>query len=243
MTLDLSSYRNVVVVTGAGISAGSGIATYRSAGSGWDNPRLERISTGAQAGNHLPELWGFWGPLRAQTAAAAPNAAHRALAAAEANVVAAGGTFLVVTQNVDGLHVRAGSANVVEMHGTLHRSRCKSRSCGTVIDDARVPAPGEVPGCPTCGRGMRPDVVLFGERLPSTVKKLVLPALGRADLCLYVGTSGNVAPASELVEVTKRAGGRCVLVNAEAWVSGGAVFDDVVLGPAEDMLPDLFRVR
>jgi len=234
---DLRRYTRVVVVTGAGVSAASGLPTYRQAGSGWADPDLEAKSHAARYGSHLPELWAFWGALRELAAAAQPNAAHRALAAASARTRAAGGSFTVLTQNVDGLHTRAGTPDVLELHGSIARSRCLRRSCGPPFLDASVPAPGAVPVCVRCGRATRPDVVLFGEKLAGRVMAAARARLRSADLCVYVGTSGQVWPAADLVALASGAGARCVLVNQEPWQEPHPAFTDAFIGRAEELLP------
>jgi NAD-dependent SIR2 family protein deacetylase len=230
--------RRVVVVTGAGISAASGIPTYRSAGSGWDNERHEQMSQANRYGSYLPELWRFWGGLRALTAAACPNPAHHALADWEARLAASGGSMLVATQNIDALHVRAGSTTV-ELHGSLHRSRCMR--CRAVTNDSQVPVAGTVPSCAACGGRLRPDVVLFGEQLSSRRVKQVLTALSHCDVCLYVGTSGQVWPVRDMVTTARHAGATCVLVNAEPWQPVHPDFHHTLLGPAEAVLPALVQ--
>lgn len=236
---DLGEYRRVVVVTGAGISAPSGVPTYRQAGSGWTDSRREQMSHASRYGNHLAELWEFWGELRRLTAEAQPNAAHLALAELEERCRAAGGWVTIATQNVDRLHQRAGSSEVHELHGSVHRSRCMRKSCAHTFEDPHVPASGAVPTCPRCGKALRPDVVLFGEQLSRALVGSVQERLREADLCLYVGTSGNVWPVSDLVTVARRSGARCVLVNAEEWDNPHPDFHDTVLGPAEELLPTL----
>lgn len=235
----MREHTRVLVVTGAGISAPSGIPTYRAAGSGWADPDLERISHISRYGNHLPALWQFWGRLRELTASAAPNAAHEALTTAQQRCEAAGGFLTVLTQNVDDLHGRAGTTGVIELHGSIHRSRCLRRSCGTPYPDATSPAPGQVPSCPRCARRTRPDVVLFGEQLAAASVAAARAALRQADLIVYVGTSGNVWPVAGFAEQARAAGKRTVLVNADPWEDGAQVFDEIHLGDAAEVLPRL----
>jgi len=237
----LAAASRLLVLTGSGISAASGVPTYRQSGSGWTDPALERMSHASRYGNKLPQLWQFWGQLRALTAAADPNTAHGALAVLQRRAAATGGSVTVVTQNVDGLHQRAGSTGVLELHGSIHATRCLRRSCGTVTcPDERVPEPGAALGCAACGRPARPHVVLFGEQPPAAVWRAARQQAETAQLCLVVGTSGQVWPAAGLVASAKRAGARCVLVNADRWPQDeSAVFDDVLLGPAEQLLPAL----
>ncbi|MCA9636602.1 MAG: NAD-dependent deacylase, partial [Myxococcales bacterium] len=186
-------YRSVVVLTGAGVSAASGLPTYRGPGGLWTaDPELARSLV---AGASLERMWSALGPLRAALAEVRPNAAHRALADFEARHVAAGGRFCLITQNVDGLHQAAGSKNVVEYHGSLLRSRCLG-ACG-VIDDRAVHA--KPPACPGCGGPMRPDVVLFEETIGVRQERAAKRALDECDLFVAIGTSGMVWPAASFV--------------------------------------------
>lgn len=231
-----------VVITGAGISAPSGIATYRAGGSSWTDPRLESISQASRYGNHLPELWTHWGQLKRTMKDAVPNPAHLALAEAQLAAEAAGGSLIVATQNIDALHARAGSTTVVELHGSLFRSRCIRKTCIAPFEDDTIPEAGEVPRCEKCGRPLRPDVVLFGEILSSGMLRRLEEQLEAADLCVYIGTSGEVWPVSDLVMVAARKGARCVLINAEPWEHPHPSFHETVIGPAEELVPGLFAV-
>lgn len=237
----------VVVITGAGISAESGLGTYRSAGAGWDDAELEQMSRADRYGNHLPRLWSWWGALRAATAAATPNVAHRALVDMQQLVEQHPGeasSFLLVTQNVDGLHQRAGSVDTVAIHGNVGVSRCMRRRCAHRWDDLGVPAAGSVPACPRCGGRVRPDVVLFGEKLDPSSLSRVRAAVAVADLCLYVGTSGNVEPVASLAVAARDAGAVCVLATLEPWESGADVFTEVLPGAATVTVPRLLdRLR
>lgn len=235
------SRNRVVVLTGAGISAESGIATYRAAGSSWTDPTLERRSHASAYGNHLPALWDFWGSLRRATAAAEPNLAHQALATQGDRCARNGGSLTVLTQNVDGLHQRAGSADVLELHGSIHRTRCMRRACRAVFTDTRIPEPGTVLTCPTCQSRTRADITLFGEQLPTGALRRAREVMAAADLCVYVGTSGNVWPAADLVSVAAAAGALCVLVNAEPWPHPHPDFERTVLGMAGQVLPTVLE--
>lgn len=187
--------RCVVAVTGAGISAPSGIATYRAEGSNWTDPNIEKMSHASRYGNYLEVLWErMWGPLVSTTTAAVPNPGHAALTTWQAHLRAHGGDLHVITQNIDGLHQRAGTRDVTEIHGTLARVRCLR--CRTT---SPTPAPvADQPGpptCPSCGSPrVRPDVVLFGERLHAPTVRATEALIARADLYLAVGTSGIVHP-------------------------------------------------
>ena len=235
----LRTAERVLVLTGAGISASSGLPTYRQQGSAWSDPQLEAMSHATRYGNHLPALWQFWGALRSAATAADPNPAHHALAAAQRRCAASGGALTVVTQNIDGLHQRAGSTDVVELHGSIHRTRCLRRRCGVPHLDRRLPEPGYALPCASCGGRARPDVVLFGERLPTNGWKQALDAAKQAQVCLFIGTSGTVWPAASLLEAASQNGALCALVNADQWAEPHPAFAATVLGDAATTLPAL----
>lgn len=190
----------LVVFTGAGVSAESGIPTFRDALAGlWANHDPMRLATeeGFRADPSL--VWRWYAERRARVAEASPNAAHRAIAAAQRP----GRELTVVTQNVDGLHRRAGSRDVIELHGSIVRARCLE-GCGLAPEgweqDARTPPP-----CPRCGTApLRPDVVWFGERLPPGAFERAERLAAQADAMLVVGTSGLVQPAASLPIVAAR---------------------------------------
>lgn len=235
-TFDHTALTKVVAVTGSGISAPSGLATYRSDGArGWSNERHERLSHASRYGNHLDELWGFWGRTRQAMLDATPNAAHQALADWEDHLTEQGGWLTVVTQNVDGLHQRAGSNDVVEIHGTLMRSRCMRGGCRTTFDDTTVDG---VPTCPACGKQCRPDSVLFGEALDPTALRYVRRRLTSCDLCVYVGTSGQVWPVAGFGQVAAQYGAATMLVDRRPWDDDPG-FDLVVTGDCADTLPQI----
>jgi NAD-dependent deacetylase len=234
----LRAARRIVVLTGAGISVASGIRTYRGAGGMWSDPALLAAHQADALPESLPIIWSVKGPLRAQVLATAPNAAHRAIVELQQYVEAKDGWLVVVTQNIDGLHERAGSTNVIELHGSVMRSRCTGPNCTEEpFHDDTVPAPGGPPLSCRCGRPLRPDVVLFGE---------AVPAYGMADLVvrdaevlLVVGTSGLVQPAAGLVGLAAASCAYCVLVNAEPWDNQDPDIDAELIGPAEVVLPAL----
>jgi NAD-dependent deacetylase len=186
----------------------------------------------------LPIIWSVKGPLRAQVLSTAPNAAHLAVRELQSYMEAKDGWLVVVTQNIDGLHERAGSTNFVELHGSVMRSRCSDPRCpAPAYYDETVPAPGgPLPAC-RCGNPLRPDVVLFGEAVPEygMAQRAVLDA----ELLLVVGTSGQVQPAAGLVGLAALSGAYCVLVNAEPWENPDPDIDAELIGPAEVVLPAL----
>jgi NAD-dependent deacetylase len=231
--------RRLVVLTGAGISVGSGLPTYRGPGGLWDDETLRATRADGLPGS-LPTLWSVMGPLRGRVLAARPNPAHFALSALER--VGITGSVTVLTQNVDGLHQRAGSSAVVELHGNLLRSACLD--CGTAFADDQVPDghPDTIPRSPVCGGVARPDVVLFGEPLPVGAERAARDACRAADVLVVAGTSGAVTSATSMLSYAHDYGARCVLLNAEPWEPDCPLFDAAAYGPAEMLLPDLVRM-
>ena len=200
--------RHCIVFTGAGVSAESGVPTFRGAGGLWERYRPEELAT-PEAFAKDPELVWRWYKWRQEVVhRAAPNPAHYAIAELEAlGVVKA-----VITQNVDGLHQRAGSRNVVELHGSLWRARCVK--CGAVYK-LEEPVEEVPPRCPRCGGLLRPDVVWFGEPLPQDAWTRAVKHAAEADVVLVVGTSGLVYPAAYIPHIAKKHGAVVVEVNVE----------------------------
>jgi NAD-dependent deacetylase len=225
---------SVVVLTGAGISAASGLPTFRGPGGLWTT-RADPL-TARDALERPAEVWALFGDLRARARAAEANPAHLALARLEQRL-ANRATLLVVTQNIDGLHQRAGSAAVIELHGSLFRTRCASPTCALPPFADEALHDGEVPRCPRCAGPLRPDVVLFEEPLPAREEHTVRGALREAALFVAVGTSGTVEPACSYARAADYAGARTVLVNLEPMDPPNPYFHEVALGRAEEILP------
>lgn len=179
---------SVVVLTGAGVSADSGIPTFRGSGGLWRNFRSEDLATPEAFARNPMLVWEWYEWRRSLVRAAEPNAAHRAIARLDA---------LVVTQNVDGLHERGGSKSILELHGNLFRVRCTRER---TTRDAHEPF-GEIPPRCECGALLRPDIVWFGEMLPDGIFERAADAVRRADLLLVIGTSGVVYPAAGLLSM------------------------------------------
>jgi NAD-dependent deacetylase len=226
--------RHVVVLTGAGISAESGVPTFRDVMTGlWAQYHPQDLAT-PQAFARNPQLvWEWYAWRRELVSKVEPNAGHRALAELERHVP----HFTLITQNVDGLHQRAGSQNVVEIHGNIMRTKCFEER--TVVE--RWEETGEVPPrCPNCGGPLRPDVVWFGEALPEQAFNEASGASLACDVFLCVGTSGIVEPAASLPHVALRRGARVALVNLEETplLSENV---DFLRGPAGSVLPALVQ--
>lgn len=241
MRLDLSKYSRIVVLTGAGISAGSGLQTYRGPDGVWEECEVEKYGHVDALTNRPQETWRLFGGMREPVLAAKPNAAHLALAAFEAQL-APNNEFLLVTQNVDALHQRAGSKRVVELHGNVMFTRCTNPSCDLEPYRDEQTHRDMVPKCPKCGSVLRPDIVLFGEHIPALPSWLVKRALRECDLFIAVGTSGVVSPAANYVRGAEFAGARTILVNLEPMARPNPAFKEQYFGPAETVLPDLLAV-
>lgn len=218
----------ITVLTGAGISAESGVPTFRDAGGLWEGHRPEDVAT-PEAFHAQPDLvHRFYDARRAALAAIRPNPAHQALARLEQVL---GDDLLLVTQNVDDLHERAGSTRVLHMHGELRSALC--RACGARVRwDADL---GHRPPCPACGvADLRPDVVWFGE-VPYGMQR-IHEALDESDVFVSIGTSGQVYPAAGFVSHAFRSGARTVELNLDR-SHGTSMFDDVRHGPASEVVP------
>jgi NAD-dependent deacetylase len=225
----------ISVLTGAGVSAESGVPTFRGEDGLWRRYRAEELAT-PQAFARDPKLvWEWYDWRRGLIADCRPNPAHLALVEIENRAAAAGGSFHLLTQNVDGLHRLAGSNNLSELHGCLWRVRCLE--CSGRFEDRRVPIP-IVPACEDCGGMLRPDVVWFGESLDSGVLTRAVEAARKCDLMLVVGTSAVVQPAASLAEQAKRAGAAVIEINLEPTPYTGRL-DVSLLGRAGEILPAL----
>jgi NAD-dependent deacetylase len=226
--------RHVVVLSGAGISAESGVPTFRDAQTGlWARFRPEELAT-PEAFRKNPKLvWEWYAWRRELVAGVQPHAGHRALAEWESVFP----HFTLITQNVDGLHQRAGSRRVIELHGNLSRTKCFED--GGLVED--WPESGEVPPrCPRCGGLLRPDVVWFHERLPLQALEEAQSAADTCEVFLSVGTSTVVHPAAELPFRAKAAGATVVEVNPDETALSGSA-DYVLRGAAGKVLPELVK--
>jgi NAD-dependent deacetylase len=231
----LHAASSVTALTGAGISAESGIPTFRGPGGIWRTYRAEDLATPRAFARNPNLVWEWYDWRRSVVAKAEPNARRRALAEMEAELDRRGARFALVTQNVDGLHDRAGSTNVFRVHGDLWTLRCTQ--CGREWRDLRPSLP-ELPPICECGAMARPGVVWFGEGLPERVWADAVDAVSGADLVFVIGTSSVVYPAAGLAELAKSAGARVVEINiADTPVSG--IVDLCWRAPAAEALPQL----
>lgn len=227
----LATAQRVAVLTGAGISAESGVPTFRDAQTGlWAQFDPLELATPAAFARDPKRVWDWYAWRRALVAKAEPNAGHRALVDIERRVP----EFLLITQNVDGLHRRAGSRSIVELHGNIARVRCSREN--TIVEDWTDDDP--VPRCPRCGALLRPDVVWFEEMLPEAALSAAEDAVHRCDILLVVGTSAEVYPAAALPQRAQSAGAAVLEINPNA-TPLSARADYVLRGAAGALLPAL----
>jgi NAD-dependent deacetylase len=226
----LTEAQRVAVLTGAGISSESGIPTFRDALSGlWSSYNPEELATPEAFARNPRLVWDWYAERREKVSSCKPNAGHIALAGLEQRVP----EFLLITQNVDGLHAAAGSRRMVELHGNIRRVKC-SGDCGVVETWAGDERP---PPCPRCGASLRPDVVWFGEMLPEAEYARAARAATTCEVFLSVGTSNLVEPAASLPWLAERHGATVIVVNTDmaGQRSGPGIVQ--LTGPAGSILP------
>jgi NAD-dependent deacetylase len=225
----------VFVLTGAGISAESGLPTFRASDGLWAGNRVEDICTPEALERNPALVWEFYSKRRADCAKALPNPAHVALADLEKQL---GDRFFLCTQNVDDLHERAGSTRLVHMHGELAKSRC-SQECGAAPVEDRMAYANldEVGKCSECGARLRPHIVFFGET-PLEMER-IQREIGRSSLMVVIGTSGSVYPAANFVHWARQQGARTVYVGPERPLNAEA-FTEIVEGKAGEVARELF---
>jgi NAD-dependent deacetylase len=236
----LKAAKHVVIVTGAGVSKESGIPTFREAQTGlWAQYDPTELATPQAFRQDPDKVWAWYRFRYHMVAKAEPNPGHFAIVEMASLVP----KLTLLTQNIDGLHARAGSQNVIELHGNIARYRCSVSCQGdpTLVDISAVDIYDDhAPDCPHCGEHVRPDVVWFGEVLPALALSAALDAVGKCDLMMVVGTSGVVQPVAPFPDRAKHAGAAIVEVNPEPGL--GAHLADVTLkGPAGEILPELIR--
>ena len=221
----------VVVLTGAGVSAESGVPTFRGGGQTavWKGMPFEVISSAGMLARDLPAVWEWFNYRRDRLTSLKPNPAHQAIAAWQNRF----DDFTLVTQNIDNLHQQAGSRNVIELHGNIWRARCFD--CGSRPELRELRMDTDIPACVDCGGHMRPDVVLFGEMLPPGAFERAAAAASHCELCFVVGTSAFVYPAASIPEIAKDAGAYVVEVNPERTALSN-LCDEVLTGKAGEIL-------
>lgn len=226
--------KRVCVLTGAGISAESGIPTFRASDGLWEGHKIEDVASPDGWDRNPKLVWDFYNARRANVATVQPNPGHFALVALEERF---GDNFCLVTQNVDGLHTAAGSQRVLEIHGSLRHTRCTA--CG-VVTYRRLEPLGEMPECPQCRGVLRPHIVWFGEGLPEDIWMQAMESADECDALLVVGTSAVVHPAASLVPIAKRKG--ATVIEANLTRTEASRYADIGLyGPSGVTLPMLIQ--
>ena len=229
----LASARSITALTGAGISADSGVPTFRGADGLWRNFRAEELAT-PEAFERDPRLvWEWYSWRRELIATKQPNDAHRAIASLESRV----NDFWLITQNVDGLHRQAGSTKLSEIHGNIWMVRCTA--CGAVTENHQVPLP-LLPHCGQCGGLLRPHIVWFGESLREENLARCAKQLQACDVLLVIGTSGVVYPVAGFASIAKEAGAYVIEVNLDPTPQSDLV-DIALRGRAKDVVPLLLQ--
>jgi NAD-dependent deacetylase len=228
----LQSAQRVAVMTGAGVSAESGLATFRGADGLWEGHRVEDVATPFAFRRDAALVWRFYNLRRANLREARPNPGHQALVRLEERLGPE--RFALITQNVDNLHRAAGSRRVLELHGNLTRVRCTG--CGRLEDRGTEPL-GDMPQC-SCGALLRPDVVWFHEMLPDGIWEEAAGAVAACDCFLVAGTSAIVYPAAGLIDAARRVGAKVIEVNLEPTEASRRV-DVGLYGPSGTVLPRL----
>lgn len=239
----LAAARRVAVLTGAGVSAESGVPTFRASDGLWEGHRIEDVASPDGFRRDPKLVWQFYNARRANVAQVKPNPGHAALAELEARFPDG---FTLVTQNVDGLHQQAGSTGVLEVHGSLRRTRCTE--CGAVRDRGLETLP-DMPTCDLCGGLLRPDIVWFREMLPTRVWEQAVEAAEACDVFLVVGTSAVVHPAAGLIHLAHRRsewlgrgeGATVIEANLTRTVASDAA-DVGLYGPSGETLPRVLEL-
>jgi NAD-dependent deacetylase len=232
--MHLTPQDHLFVLTGAGISAESGLATFRGSGGLWNGYRVEEVATPEAWAADPTLVWHFYSQRRRNAISAEPNAAHIALAQLEEQL---GDRFYLCTQNVDDLHERAGSERIHHMHGSLFQSRCTR--CNQPFPDVALYEVAEaLPICAKCSAPVRPHIVWFGE-IPLDMDT-IYRKLDCASILLVVGTSGSVYPAAGFVHIANQRRVHTVYVGPEDPLNREA-FDEILLGNATEILPSLIR--
>ncbi len=223
----------VTVLTGAGISAESGVPIFRGKGSLWEIPEARRLASKAGPPWNTKETWEFYEWRRKLVSQCKPNAAHYTLVEMEKYF----DDFCLITQNVDGLHTKAGNKNILELHGNMWKGRCIR--CGKIVDLPETPLKSLPPYC-SCGTALRPHVVQFGEPINPNVLKAALTASSRAELFLVIGTSGVVSPAAQMPLIALKSGAKVIEINPNQTVLTPYVTVSI-RGKAAEILPWLWK--
>lgn len=238
--IEIEKYNNIVILTGAGISVASGLKTYRGKENSEKIIDINRLAHVDRLKDNPKAVWQAFNALRKECQIAKPNQAHITLANLEQQIKAKQ-KFTLITQNIDRLHDRAGSKNVIELHGRIDRTCCSNDRCSLqpFFDDKIYTT--DPPLCPQCNSPLRPTVVLFGEPIPLDAEWQAKKLLRDCDLFVAIGTSGTVFPAANYVRSAEYVGARTILINLEPMNPPNPYFKEEYIGKAEEILPILFH--
>ena len=240
--LGIPSDSHVVVVTGAGISAESGIPTFRGHGGLWCEYNIEDVATPGGFARDPKGVWRFYSERRLNMKQYGPNDGHRAIVELETRIRGGGGRFTLITQNIDGLHQRAGSSDVIAIHGNIMETRCNRPGCPKALapepDDG--PHEEELPRCTECGELLRPAVVWFEEMLNPDHMRSAAESIEDCEWFIAVGTSGTVWPVAGFAQHARMHGARTILANLDP-PENLFMFDGFAKEPAGKVLPVLLR--
>ncbi|MBY0457899.1 MAG: NAD-dependent deacylase [Gemmataceae bacterium] len=230
----LRAAERVCVLTGAGVSAESGVPTFRASDGLWEGHHIEDVASPDGWDRNPALVWQFYNARRANVATVKPNPGHFALVELEDRW---GDRFTLVTQNVDGLHLDAGSRRVLEIHGSLRQTRCLGCE---VVTNRGLEVLGDAPECPACHGRLRPHIVWFGEGLPQDIWMEAMESADQCDALLVVGTSAVVHPAASLIPIARRKGATVIEINLTR-TEASAYADVGLYGPSGEILPRLVR--
>ncbi len=228
----------ILILTGAGVSAESGVPTFRGCSNTWRGMPFQELSSARMVSEDLPLVWEWFDYRRGIISGCEPNAAHNAIAAAQQNERYE--KISLVTQNIDGLHRAAGSTDIIELHGHINTARCLG--CGHLSSLFTLPEDERPPVCPACADSMRPHVVLFGEALNEDDLLDSYEMAAQCDVCIVVGTSAVVYPANYIPQISKREGAFLIEVNPEETELTHA-FDVSIRTTACDALPEILGIK
>lgn len=230
----LSDYKKIVFFTGAGVSVPSGIRPFRGENGMWNEIDIEKTSSSTSFTLNPNEAWKVWGGVKNQSLRAKPNLIHNFMTEAQKKYKAT-----IITQNVDALHTKSGSKNVIELHGSLDMIKCSNHNCN-FRPIKNTDEFTKVEYCNICGSTLRPDIILFGEMLKQETIQKAAEAASDCDILIAMGSTCVVTPASDFIVIAGHHGARTILINRDEVENRSIHFDDKFIGKAEEIIPSLF---
>lgn len=241
--INWQNYQNIVILTGAGISVASGLKTYRGVAKErkFQNINVEEQGHVDRLKDNPLGIWQLFNALRTSCLSASPNTAHSSLVKLEQNLKPEQ-NFTLITQNIDRLHHKAGSKNVIELYGLVTETCCSNRDCNLAPFTDNLEYIEEASTCPQCRSFLKPNIVLFGEPIPIDKEWQIKKVLRNCNLFIAIGTSGTVFPAANYVRAAEYSGARTILINLEATKQKNPYFQEEYIGKAEELLPELLNL-